>query len=95
MNSIIKGGYEMNYVEKLFIDSNSDKESSKKKSGVSKQKWAILSISSIPLVMTLGNSMLIPVLPILEREMNISAFQSSLIITIYSVVAIFLIPIAG
>jgi len=84
----------MNYVEKLF-SSTEGKASKKKKSGISKQKGAILSISSIPLVMTLGNSMLIPVLPVLETEMNISSFQSSLVITVYSIVAIFLIPIAG
>jgi MFS transporter, ACDE family, multidrug resistance protein len=84
----------MNYVEKLF-SSTEGKASEKKKSGISKQRWAILSISSIPLVMTLGNSMLIPVLPVLETEMNISSFQSSLVITVYSIVAIFLIPIAG
>jgi len=84
----------MNYVEKLFSNTEG-KGSEKKKSGISKQKWAILSISSIPLVMTLGNSMLIPVLPVLETEMNISSFQSSLVITVYSIVAIFLIPIAG
>jgi MFS transporter, ACDE family, multidrug resistance protein len=83
----------MNYAEKLF--SNSGGKSSRKKSGTSGKKWAVLSISSIPLVMTLGNSMLIPVLPVMEREMGISSFQSSLIITVYSVVAIFLIPIAG
>lgn len=59
------------------------------------QKWAILSISSIPLVMTLGNSMLIPVLPAMEKELHISSFQVSMIITVYSIVAIFLIPIAG
>lgn len=59
------------------------------------QKWAILSISSIPLVMTLGNSMLIPVLPEMEKELNISSFQVSMIITVYSIVAIFLIPLAG
>ncbi|MBT2756881.1 MFS transporter [Mesobacillus foraminis] len=45
--------------------------------------------------MTLGNSMLIPVLPSMEKEMGITAFQSSLIITVYSLVAIVLIPIAG
>jgi MFS transporter, ACDE family, multidrug resistance protein len=84
----------MNYVEKLF-SSSEGKASEKKKSGIAKQKWAILSISSIPLVMTLGNSMLIPVLPVLETEMSISSFQSSLVITVYSIVAIFLIPIAG
>jgi MFS transporter, ACDE family, multidrug resistance protein len=59
------------------------------------EKWGILSLSSIPLVMTLGNSMLIPVLPMMEKELHISSFQSSLIITIYSIVAILLIPIAG
>ncbi|KKK37771.1 MFS transporter [Mesobacillus campisalis] len=83
----------MNYAEKLF--SHSGKKSSRKKSGTSGKRWAVLSISSIPLVMTLGNSMLIPVLPVMERQMGISSFQSSLIITVYSVVAIFLIPIAG
>ncbi|WP_090856050.1 MFS transporter [Paraliobacillus sp. PM-2] len=45
--------------------------------------------------MTLGNSMLIPVLPLMEEKINISSIQSSYIITFYSIVAIFLIPIAG
>ena len=57
--------------------------------------WCIISLASIPLVMTLGNSMLIPVLPILEKKVGISSFQSSMIITSYSVAAIILIPIAG
>ncbi|MBM7096338.1 MFS transporter [Bacillus sp. H-16] len=60
-----------------------------------KKTWDLISIASIPLVMTLGNSMLIPVLPTMEKEMNVSAFQVSMIITVYSVVAIILIPIAG
>jgi ACDE family multidrug resistance protein len=60
-----------------------------------KDKWAIFSISSIPLVMTLGNSMLIPVLPEIEKELGISSFQVSMLITVYSVVAILCIPIAG
>ncbi len=55
----------------------------------------LFAIASIPLIMTLGNSMLIPVLPTLEKELAISAFQSSLIITVYSVVSIICIPIAG
>ncbi|EIJ78441.1 multidrug resistance protein [Bacillus methanolicus PB1] len=71
----------------------------KEKSNRSKQNFqkrlALMSLSSIPLIMTLGNSMLFPVLPVMERKLNISSFQSSLIITVYSVVAIFLIPIAG
>jgi ACDE family multidrug resistance protein len=57
--------------------------------------WCIVSLASIPLVMTLGNSMFIPVLPILEKKIDISSFQSSMIITSYSVAAIFLIPVAG
>jgi len=57
--------------------------------------WCIISLASIPLIMTLGNSMLIPVLPIMEDKVGISSFQSSMIITSYSVAAIFLIPVAG
>ncbi|WP_261128928.1 MFS transporter [Bacillus sp. Marseille-Q3570] len=58
-------------------------------------KLALLALASIPLLMTLGNSMFIPVLPIIEKEINITSFQASLIITIYSVIAIIFIPIAG
>ncbi|MER1986665.1 MAG: MFS transporter [Solibacillus sp.] len=57
--------------------------------------WCIISLTSIPLIMTLGNSMFIPVLPKLEEKVGISSFQSSMIITSYSVAAIFLIPVAG
>ncbi|MCY9269632.1 MFS transporter, partial [Bacillus licheniformis] len=49
---------------------------------------SIFALSSVPLVMTLGNSMLIPVLPVIEKKLNISSFQVSLIITVYSIVAI-------
>ncbi|WP_078381313.1 MFS transporter [Sutcliffiella halmapala] len=59
------------------------------------KRWAIVSLASIPLVMTLGNSMLIPVLPTIEKKLKISSFQVSMIITVYSIVAIILIPIAG
>ncbi|WP_374720076.1 MFS transporter [Parageobacillus toebii] len=57
--------------------------------------WMIASLASIPLVMTLGNSMLIPVLPTIEKQLHITSFQTSLLITMYSVVAIIFIPIAG
>lgn len=59
------------------------------------KKLDLLALSSVPLVMTLGNSMLIPVLPQLASQLNISAFHVSLIITVYSIVAILLIPVAG
>ena len=39
--------------------------------------------------------MFIPVLTEMKKQLNISSFQSSMIITVYSIVAIFLIPIAG
>lgn len=55
----------------------------------------LAAIATIPFVITLGNSMLIPVLPIMERELNISTFQSSMIITVYSIVAVVFIPLAG
>lgn len=58
-------------------------------------KRAIFAIASVPLIMTLGNSMLIPILPAMRRQLHASSFQVSLIITVYSVVAIFLIPVAG
>lgn len=58
-------------------------------------KWSLLSIASIPLIMTLGNSMLIPVLPSIRNKLHITSFQVSLLITVYSAVAIILIPIAG
>ncbi|CDN44388.1 MULTISPECIES: MFS transporter [Paenibacillus] len=56
---------------------------------------ALLALSSVPLIMTLGNSMLIPVLPAIETALGITPLQASLIITVYSVMAIILIPIAG
>lgn len=65
------------------------------KMGSQEKRLAIVSLASIPLIMTLGNSMLIPILPVMEKELDISKLQSSYIITMYSVVAIFLIPIAG
>lgn len=59
------------------------------------KKWDMLALASIPLIMTLGNSMLLPVLPQIARELSISSFQVSMIITIYGVVAIIMIPVAG
>lgn len=58
-------------------------------------KWDLVALSSIPLIMTLGNSMLIPILPLISRELHISSFKVSMLITVYAIVAILLIPIAG
>lgn len=60
-----------------------------------RKKWDLLSIASIPLTMTLANSMLIPVLPAMQKALKITSFQASLIITAYAAVAILFIPLAG
>ena len=87
----------MEYTENLWekYETEADKKKKVKEKKENEKRWAVVSIASIPLVMTLGNSMLIPVLPTLEREVGISPFQSSMIITVYSVIAIIFIPLAG
>jgi ACDE family multidrug resistance protein len=59
------------------------------------KKWDLLALASVPLIMTLGNSMLLPILPQIARELHISGFQVSMIITVYGIIAIFMIPVAG
>jgi MFS transporter, ACDE family, multidrug resistance protein len=91
---MLKGGFSMEYKKNLSSDKISNTKL-RRKGTFHKQRFAIVSLSSIPLVMTLGNSMLIPVLPTMESALAISSFQSSMILTVYSIVAIILIPIAG
>ncbi|WP_160726210.1 MFS transporter [Bacillus sp. USDA818B3_A] len=65
---------------------------------MSKQKHkgiTITAISSIPLILVLGNSMLIPVLPSMKSELNITQFQTSLIISVFSIAAAISIPVLG
>ncbi|MGG0815604.1 MFS transporter [Paenibacillus alvei] len=59
------------------------------------KKLDLMALASIPLIMTLANSMLIPVLPLMQRKLGITTMQSSLIITVYAAVSIVCIPIAG
>ncbi|XEC97591.1 MFS transporter [Paenibacillus tarimensis] len=47
------------------------------------------------MVLVLGNSMLVPILPDMESKLGISGFQSSLVITLFSVTAGLFIPFAG
>ncbi|HOL11161.1 MAG TPA: MFS transporter, partial [Bacillota bacterium] len=49
----------------------------------------------VPLIMVLGNSMLIPVLPSIQKELNISVVQVGLLITVFSIPAGIIIPFAG
>lgn len=60
-----------------------------------KKKLDLTALSSIPLIMTLANSMLIPVLPLMQKKIGISSVQTSLIITVYAAISIICIPFAG
>nr|WP_281167900.1 MFS transporter [Paenibacillus daejeonensis] len=72
--------------------SNSKSKSSNKSSS----KWKeYIALASVPMVLVLGNSMLVPILPDMVTNMGISKFQSSLIVTLFSVTAAFFIPVAG
>lgn len=55
----------------------------------------ITAIGSIPLIMTLGNSMLIPVFPAMQSALILSQMQVSLTITVFSIAAALSIPILG
>ncbi|WP_249312895.1 MFS transporter [Lederbergia citrea] len=55
----------------------------------------IFAIGSIPLILVLGNSMLIPVLPKMKAELDVSQFKISLVITVFSIAAAIAIPILG
>ncbi|MDK2820616.1 MAG: transporter, family, multidrug resistance protein [Clostridia bacterium] len=52
-------------------------------------------ISAVPLIMVLGNSMLVPLLPVIKNSLNVSLFQVSLFITVFSLPAGLVIPFAG
>nr|WP_245585988.1 MFS transporter [Paenibacillus pinihumi] len=54
-----------------------------------------IALATVPMVLVLGNSMLVPILPDMEQKLGISDFQSSLIITLFSVTAGVFIPFAG
>jgi ACDE family multidrug resistance protein len=74
----------------------SKKSGGDKNGGGTKGKlWEFIAIASIPLVLVLGNSMLVPILPQMQRELGISDFQSSLVITLFSVTAGIFIPVVG
>lgn len=55
----------------------------------------LAALATVPLIMVLGNSMLIPVLPKIKQELGISQFQVSLLITLFSIPAGIVIPFAG
>lgn len=52
-------------------------------------------LCTVPFIMVLGNSMLIPVLPKMMKVMHLTLFQVGLIITMFSIPAGVIIPLAG
>lgn len=68
---------------------------SKSKKAEKGHGWQFAAIATVPLVLVLGNSMLIPILPDMVQEMQITDFQSSLVITLFSVTAGLFIPVSG
>ena len=52
-------------------------------------------LCTVPFVLVLSNSMLIPVLPKMQQAMGISLFQAGLIITSFSIPAGLVIPLSG
>ncbi|MBI2915142.1 MAG: MFS transporter [Firmicutes bacterium] len=58
-------------------------------------KIVLAALSSVPFILVLSNSMLMPVLPTMQKAMRISPFQAGLIITFFSVPAGILVPFAG
>jgi ACDE family multidrug resistance protein len=55
----------------------------------------LIALATIPFIMVLGNSMLIPILPQIKQELGISQMQVSLIITVFSFSAAIMIPLYG
>ncbi len=60
-----------------------------------KTMWVLAALGAVPFIMVLGNSMLIPVLPQMEKQLGITHFQTSLMISLFSIPAGLVIPIAG
>lgn len=57
--------------------------------------WQFAVLCGVPFIMVLGNSMLIPVFPQMEKAMQLTQFQVGLIITFFSLPAGLMIPFAG
>lgn len=58
-------------------------------------KPTILVLAAVPFIMVLGNSMLIPVLPAIQKALKLNLLQVGLLITAFSIPAGIIIPFAG
>ncbi|WP_243237316.1 MFS transporter [Heliobacterium chlorum] len=63
--------------------------------GAKVSNWVLAVIAGVPLIMVLGNSMLIPAFPQIREAMGISQFQVGLLITFFSIPAGLAIPFVG
>jgi ACDE family multidrug resistance protein len=60
-----------------------------------KSTLVLAALSGVPFIMVLGNSMLIPVLPDIKAALHLTQFKVSLLITLFSIPAGIVIPLAG
>ncbi|WP_202080077.1 MFS transporter [Caldalkalibacillus salinus] len=60
-----------------------------------KKTLDLIALASVPFIMVLGNSMLIPILPQMKNELQISQLEVSLVITLFSISAAIMIPFSG
>ena len=58
-------------------------QAASKEKGQMPKAAVLMTLSAIPFIMVLGNSMLIPVLPTAEKALNVNSFQVSLLITLF------------
>lgn len=71
------------------------KKEKQAESGSKGRIWEFIAIATVPMVLVLGNSMLVPILPDMQQILGISKFQSSLVITLFSFAAGLFIPVLG
>ncbi|MDU4697473.1 MAG: MFS transporter [Paenibacillus sp.] len=81
--------------EEEMAERTDHKAEASEQSGSKGRIWEFMAIATIPIVLVFGNSMLVPVLPEMQRQLEISKFQSSLIISIFSLAAGLFIPVIG
>jgi ACDE family multidrug resistance protein len=84
--------------ESEILEESANSQSKSTSSGGSGSKghgWEFAAIATVPLVLVLGNSMLVPILPEMQEKLGITQFQSSLVISLFSVTAGLIIPISG
>lgn len=76
-------------------EDRAEKGNGKTKQSAKGNIWEFIALATIPMVLVLGNSMLVPVLPDMQQQLGISKFQSSLVITLFSLAAGIFIPVIG